>query len=155
MNAFRVLVTGSRSWPSRDAVWDRLWSVCAEHLPDGGTLTVVHGDCDTDDGTQGADAYAHMWCALMPPPTDITDIHVIEERHPADWGRTCDIRCFHRQRVKDGHPYCAMAGPIRNQAMVDLGAHLVLAFPLPESRGTWQCVSAARSAGLVVEVVEL
>lgn len=58
------------------------------------------------------------------------------EVHPADW---------------DAHGKAA--GPLRNQAMVDLGADLVLAFPLGVSRGTRDCMARARSAGLLVQEV--
>lgn len=59
------------------------------------------------------------------------------EAHPADW-RSCG----------------RAAGLIRNQRMVDLGADLCLAFPLGESRGTWDCVARARKAGIEVRIIE-
>jgi hypothetical protein len=59
------------------------------------------------------------------------------EKHPANWAEL-------------GKP----ADPIRNQRMVDLGAHICLAFPMPDSRGTWDCVRRAREAGIPVEIVE-
>lgn len=143
MNEFRVIVTGSRNWASEDLVWEALAFVCAEHLPDGGTLTVVHGACPT-----GADYFAHTWFGLPNDPEYVE----VEEPHPADWFRACDANCYHRPRP-DGR--CAMAGHIRNQEMVDLGADLVLAFPLPgprtRSRGTWDCVKRAEAAGIPVE----
>jgi hypothetical protein len=146
-DTFRVLVTGSRSWPSEDAVWEALAFVCAEDLPDGGTLTVVHGACKT-----GADRFARTWCTLPNP-----DVTVVEERHPADWGH-CTPACYHQpRRGPDGSKRCPFAGPRRNAEMVALGADLVLAFPLPGdrklSRGTWNCVDTARKAGLTVEII--
>ena len=57
------------------------------------------------------------------------------EEHPADWTR--------------GH----RAGPERNQAMVDAGADVCLAFPLPGSRGTWDCVKRANAAGIPVRII--
>lgn len=39
-------------------------------------------------------------------------------------------------------------GPLRNQKMVDFGADLCLAFPLPESRGTYDCARRARAANI-------
>jgi len=42
------------------------------------------------------------------------------------------------------------AGSIRNQEMVDLGAKIAFAFPLPDSRGTWDFVRRAKSAGIPV-----
>lgn len=134
-DTYRVLVTGSRSWPSRDAVWERLAMLCAEELPGGGTLTVVHGDCPS-----GADRFARKWCVMADPFAGPTDIRVIQECHAADWDR-----------------FGKAAGFRRNAEMVALGADLVLAFPWPGdrklSRGTWHCIDAARKAGLIVEIV--
>lgn len=59
------------------------------------------------------------------------------ERHPADW-----------------NAHGKAAGPKRNQEMVDLGADLCIAFPLPDSRGTKHCMGAAERAGIPVVVVE-
>ena len=58
------------------------------------------------------------------------------EGHPAEWrgGRLC--------------------GPERNAHMVSLGADLCLAFPLPSSRGTRNCMRLAREAGIPVYVYE-
>lgn len=99
------------------------------------------------------DALAQAWRDLRPGPivlvhgaargadTIAADIWtrggLPVEAHPADWNR-------------DG----LRAGPIRNQAMIDLGAHLCLAFPLGESKGTRHCISRARIAGIPVRVYE-
>lgn len=76
----------------------------------------------------GADHHADLACKQL---------GVAVERHPADWDR-----------------YGKSAGPRRNQHMVDLGADLVLAFPLPAewgpSRGTEHCMRVAREAGITV-----
>ncbi len=45
------------------------------------------------------------------------------------------------------------AGPARNQVMVDAGADLCLAFPLPGSTGTWDCVRRAKTAGIPVRTI--
>lgn len=89
-------------------------------------VTLIHGDCPT-----GADALAdEIWRALVP------DLPV--EPHPADW---------------DLHGKAA--GPIRNSEMVALGADLCLAFPLEDSRGTRDCMSKAKAAGIpVIEIGE-
>lgn len=62
------------------------------------------------------------------------------EVHRADWSK-----------------YGRAAGPIRNKAMVNLGADLCLAFPdHPKgqgSRGTWNCIDLAHQAGIPVYVV--
>lgn len=59
------------------------------------------------------------------------------EGHPAEMGPT-------------GH----VLGPKRNAHMVSLGADLCLAFPLPSSRGTKNCMRLAREAGIPVRVFE-
>lgn len=150
MNEFRVIVTGSRKWPSQDLVWEALGMVCCERLPDGGTLTVVHGACPT-----GADYFAHTWFDLPTEPEYVT----VEEPHPADWD-ACSVDCAHApHRNRSGRMYCPVAGHRRNRHMVWLGADLVLAFPLPgprtRSRGTWDCVKRAQAAGIPVEVQSL
>lgn len=48
----RVLVTGSRDWPDRHAVWNALDKLQGEH----GYIELVHGGCPT-----GADAAADDW----------------------------------------------------------------------------------------------
>ncbi len=53
----------------------------------------------------------------------------------------------------DWNKYGRAAGPIRNQKMLDECApNLVLAFPDPKSRGTWDMVRRAKKAGVKVEV---
>ena len=43
------------------------------------------------------------------------------------------------------------AGPIRNQLMLDAGnPHYVLAYPLPDSIGTWDMMRRAKKAGVPV-----
>jgi len=60
------------------------------------------------------------------------------EVHPARW----DI-------------YGRGAGPIRNQEMVDSGADLCLAFLMPGSTGTADCIRRARKAGIPVIIHNL
>lgn len=52
------------------------------------------------------------------------------------------------ERGPDGR----VLGPERNARMVALGADLCLAFPLPSSRGTKNCMRLAREAGIAVRV---
>lgn len=59
------------------------------------------------------------------------------EGHPAEMG-------------PDGH----VLGPKRNEHMVSLGADICLAFLLPSSRGTRNCMRLAREAGIPVRVIE-
>ena len=55
------------------------------------------------------------------------------EAHPARW----DV-------------FGRAAGPVRNREMVELGADLVLAFPVGESQGTRGCMQLAQEKGCAV-----
>lgn len=55
------------------------------------------------------------------------------EAHPARW----DV-------------FGRAAGPVRNREMVELGADLVLAFPVGESQGTRGCMQIAQEKGCAV-----
>ena len=88
-----------------------------------GPFELVHGDCST-----GADALAHLWWSIVGKKLGIT-----EQRFPAAW----------EARGK-------AAGPERNRRMVEAGADLVLAFPLPEGSGTQMTIRLAKEAGIHV-----
>lgn len=77
---------------------------------------------------RGADKYAHDWAELARGVTP--------DPHPANW-RTGNL-----------------AGHVRNQVMVDLGADVCLAFPRPGSTGTWDCIRRAKAAGIPVKIFE-
>jgi hypothetical protein len=86
---------------------------------------IVHG------GAKGADHLAYKIATIRGMTT---------EAHLADWKK-----------------HGKAAGPIRNQAMLDTldpKRDFVLAFPDPESKGTWDMVERARKAGVRVEVYE-
>lgn len=68
----RVIVTGSRAWPDRKAVFWALRDVWQEQ----GAFHLMHGDCST-----GADAMAQEWFELVGERDGCT-----VERFPADWG---------------------------------------------------------------------
>jgi len=127
---FRILVTGSRSWPSRDQVWAAL---DAELARSAKPLLVVHGACG-----QGADEFAAEWVRVnrrLPWPG------VEQERHPAVW----------RSR---------RSGLERNEHMVSLGADLCLCFLGPcrsprcryagphTSHGASHCADLAEKAAI-------
>jgi hypothetical protein len=66
----RVLVTGSRTWTDRDAVFDALDQI-AERFA-GSEVVLIHGACP-----KGADRFASEWAQ--------TRQAITEEPHPADW----------------------------------------------------------------------
>jgi hypothetical protein len=124
----RILVTGSRNWTDVSAVWGAIEAAIGDSME----VTIVHGACPT-----GADQFAAEWCEMAASTADRYGRGVfIEERHPARWSEG------------------KSAGPRRNQEMVDLGADVCLAFPLPDSRGTRHCMAAAERAGIPVHVYE-
>ena len=82
-----------------------------------------------EGGARGVDAQAARWARRH---------GVGVQEYKADW-----------------HRYGRAAGPERNARMLACSApELVLAFPGPESRGTWDMVRRARAAGVTVRVVE-
>lgn len=127
----RVLVTGSRDWPTRGRVAFEL-NECFDRLNPGERLTVVHGGA-----SRGADFDARTWCLRRAHLGD----PVTEERRMADW---------------IVHGKCA--GMIRNAEMVEAGADVCLAFIAPclrctrpephGSHGATHCADLAEKAGI-------
>lgn len=67
----RILITGSRKWSNKEALYAAL-KAHTEHL-DPSHVTIVHGDCPT-----GADALADKYAREQ-------GFHV--EKYPADWSK--------------------------------------------------------------------
>ncbi|MFD5308264.1 SLOG family protein [Streptomyces ardesiacus] len=107
--------------------WYRVFQELHSLMKENDELTVRHGGCPT-----GADSLAHLWVSSWWPGSGVH-----EEIFPADWET-------HKKK----------AGPIRNREMAQAGADLCLAFPLGESRGTWNCVNECKKAGIPVKVIE-
>ncbi len=126
MPPWRILITGSRDWTNVESIESAL-TVARESvilfLGTGTEIVIVHG------AARGADRISGDWAKAM----GSRGCKVVEEAHPADWAMLGK-----------------QAGPIRNQKMVDLGANMCLAFPLPSSRGTLHCMRIAREAGIPV-----
>lgn len=116
----RVLVTGSRSWADEQTIADALLECWHDALQDGADGIVVIHGACP----RGADAIADRWCTANDVPA---------EPHPADWAT-----------LGRG------AGFIRNQAMVDLGATICLAFIRDRSRGATHTATQAEAAGMPV-----
>jgi len=123
MKPYRVLVTGSRDWPTPATVWNALNNCRHEGLLAGRHLVVVHGACPN-----GADAHASRWCETA---TQFAVDGVTEEAHPANWQ-------LNGKR----------AGFIRNQLMVNLGADVCVAFIRNGSRGASHTALIAEEAGI-------
>lgn len=129
--SWRVLVTGSRKWIDDRAVWRALfdeWHFARNH---GWQLVVIEGQCPSG----GADLIAEQFAATM------AVLHPGEVYHdpiPAKW----------KELGK-------RAGMVRNQVMVDRGADVCLAFPFPDSVGTFDCARRAEEAGIPVKWFEV
>lgn len=136
---FRVLVTGSRTWTDRAAVWRSLADLFTEAVLAGGAdcLVVVHGDA-----RQGADRLAREWVEQLWPEGE----PVIQEPHPVTG--------------EDYSTNGAIAPILRNREMVAAGADLCLTFialcPCPKrqqphgTHGSVHCATAAAEAGIPV-----
>lgn len=128
----RVMVTGSRRLvndaPVREA-FARL-----------GLCELIHGGCGGADLAAARVARELGWRVTA---------------YPARWAE-CGPECEpeHQEWTWRGTSYCPTAGSRRNQEMLDTRPDLVLAFPMPGSRGTLDAVRRARGAGIEVEVVE-
>jgi YspA, cpYpsA-related SLOG family len=153
---FRILVTGSREWGDRRALFGALDGVLAEvawqarQRGEKWSVTVVHGACPS-----GADLYAHMWYTSRLGVWGAERVR--EAPHPADW-ETCswpDCTPAHRKLRPDGTDYCPGAGFWRNQQMVSQGADACLAFLWTGAgnRGTWDCAGRAQVADMPVRHV--
>lgn len=120
----RVLITGSRTWDNRDAIWTALDTLAEAARSVGEPVVVVHG-C-----ARGADTIADDWVRARRRD----GWPVAAERHRADW-------------VK--HP--GSAGHIRNREMVQIGADVCLAFILDGSAGASSCADLAEDYSIRVE----
>jgi hypothetical protein len=139
----RILITGSRSWPDLQLLADILMETWHDATQNGHpNIVVVHG------GADGADTLARLWAEAHGIPA---------ETHPADWTGPCADTCppGHRRARRDGTDYCPLAGHRRNQAMVNLGADLCIAFHHNRSTGTADAIRRATAAGIPVRTVTL
>lgn len=127
----KILVCGSRTWTNEKVIEREL-----KKLPPG--TIIVHGHCPS-----GADAIADKLAMKL-------GFQI--RRYPADWDG---------EREATGSPNAA--GPKRNSRMIreehpdkdgvafDMG--LAFTADLQRSRGTKDCVTRARKAGIKVDVV--
>jgi len=86
------------------------------------------GDRIIHGAAEGADAIANQ----VGEDLELTVIAV-----PAQWDK-----------------YGPSAGPRRNRVMLDMKPDVVIAFPLPGSIGTWDCVNEAMRRGITVVICD-
>ena len=130
----RILVTGSRNWPSYLDVYNAI-RLHATDVNNDANVTIVHG------GATGADIISGQIAR---------DLGMIEEVHEANWA-SCGPECNESHwRYRHGKPYCPRSGFVRNSEMVKLGADVCLAFIYNNSKGTRMCADLADKAGIPV-----
>lgn len=130
----RVIVTGSRHWTDRGAVYDALNNVYKERGP----FVLVHGDCAT-----GADAMAHDWYGVAAHL-----VRVEEQRFPASWeARGAKAGPERNKRM-------VKAGAQLLLAFLESCTKANCDKPRPhDSHGTAGCVQLARDAGIEVKEI--
>lgn len=126
-----MLVSGSRDFTDRDAIYDYLNGVCFRvNVEWEDSFVVIQG------GQTGADQFAQEWAAQ----DSDDDNNVSCETFEADWTR-----------------YGRAAGPLRNTRMLLEGKpDLVLAFvnkPLGRSFGTLNMVQQTEAAGIPLRII--
>lgn len=122
-------MTGSRRWTDEDMIRNLLAAIDRQEVPQvlhALDLPKVPAHTLVHGGARGADTIAGEIAK---------DLGWTVEVHPADWAK-------HKKA----------AGFIRNQAMVDLGADMCMAFIKVDSQtgGTLDCMKRARMASITV-----
>ena len=103
-------------------------------------LVVVEGECE------GADLLARAVCE---------EEGILFEPHPADWTVYPTTPLWKVRFRADGTPYNMLAGPERNQEMLDSGVDRTGAFhaDIRKSSGTIDMVKRCEKAGVTVDVL--
>lgn len=137
MIEFTLLVTGGRDFSDRAFVYRRLDAVHAKRR----VTRLIHG------GADGLDRLAAEWAENRGVPAEAV---------PAPWNDfelvdpSTGRRAVVPRRRRDGTPYNAAAGWVRNQTMVDRGADGAVVFP--GGRGTRDCHRRIVAAGIAAWV---
>jgi hypothetical protein len=128
----RVLVCGGRDFTDKALLYNTLYALCEEFglksEPDEYGNWLPNNLTIIHGAAPGADSLADDWAIVNWCPF---------QRYPADW-----------------NAYGKAAGPIRNRQMLAEGhPDIVIAFPTPKSRGTWDMVNISTKAGVPVRVI--
>lgn len=109
--------------------------------------------CGSRDWTDGAAIQAALQAVLARGPVELVMHGDARGADRLAAGVAVELGLPVRAFPADWTHLGRAAGPVRNQRMLDEGQpSLVLAFPLPRSRGTWDMMFRARAAGVAVEV---
>lgn len=127
----RILVCGGRDFTNYellretldDIIFERAWTLTEDVYGNFLPNVVI-----IHGGAKGADLLADQWA--------VVNWAGLEE-YKAEWDK-----------------YGNRAGPIRNQRMLDEGKpQLVVAFPTPNSKGTWDMIRRAKRHGIETIIV--
>lgn len=134
MNDFIVIMCGSRTWKAYEPIYAEVLRLRTRY---GAQLLIRHGD-----EPHGADEQIYKACEAL---------HVRHIEYLAGKARHTPNARFRVVRASDWDFDGPSAGPIRNRAMRDAGAHGLVAFRMPgRSHGTDGMVSLAREASIPV-----
>lgn len=129
LGTLRILVTGSKRWTDVDAVRGALNNFWRRVAADvpAERVTIITGGCE-----EGAEAIAEKWAHMVGAKL---------ERHQANWAEA-------------GEP---SAGPMHNEATVDAGADICLAFWSGSTKGsgTFDCFRRCIFAGIPVFIIPM
>lgn len=128
----RVIVSGSRDWEDRQAVYDALNETYRAYGP----FVLVHGACAT-----GADAWAREWYQLAARLVPVT-----EDRFPAAWearGKRAGPERNERMVKAGGQLLLAFVRPCTRPHCAEPQPH--------DSHGTAGCMDLAREAGIEIK----
>jgi hypothetical protein len=132
-----IVISGSREWPEPgEKVYRVLRALRVTAKATHDALHVSHGA-----NPRGVDKYVADWAQVW--AEDDAGRNIYTKAFPANWAQ-----------------HNKSAGPIRNRAMLDwvmekpqvvlYGRPILIAFPLPESKGTVDCMKAAEERNIRV-----
>lgn len=134
----RVLVTGSRNWPSAEAIWNVLDIIADRATPTEARLYLRHGGCE-----EGGDLAAHVWASSHPRYAN--GPYVVEEIYRAAWAFGKGAGFSRNRRMVDDDPIDLCVAFISPCDKLGCGR------PKPHaSHGTTDCANYAESEGVTV-----
>ena len=123
----RILITGSRDWPTKDSVKSDLIKF------QGRDVIIIHGACPPKKRLRIVSNVPEYYGADYFANEVAEELGFKVEKYPADWDK-----------------YGKRAAFIRNKEMVDSSPDSVLAYHKNNSSGTAMTIKLAREAGIKV-----
>lgn len=130
---FVILVTGSRTYKDWETAEVALEAAIEDGMRQGfREFEVRHGDAE------GADKICGRWVEEHTAWYEHAGVALWVDVHRPDWDTCKGARCKpeHRKFRQDGSTFCPTAALLRDDEMVDGGAHICLAFIDPCAKAT-------------------